>query len=102
MPRPLFASIAVSLASLVLSLGPSPAFAQSVASGVVVDPQGGAVVRAIVRAIDAGGKDVAVTLTDANGRFAFASLSCGNCKVEASRAGFTPATTAIGGGEIRP
>jgi len=101
MPRPLFASIAVSLASLVLSLGPSPAFAQQAVTGAVVDPQGGAVVRAIVRVVDAGGKEVAITLTDAGGRFTFASLSCSNCKVEASRAGFTPATAPVGGGEIK-
>ena len=83
-------------------LGPDLAAAQSSAvAGQVVDPQGGAVVRAIIRAIDASGKEVGVTLTDANGRFTFASLSCSNCKVEASRAGFTPATAPVGGGEIK-
>jgi vitamin B12 transporter len=70
-----------------LLLIPSFAHAQQT-SGSVVDSTGGALPRAVVRVIDAAGKEKSTTLTDASGRFALNVDGCSNCSVEASLTGF--------------
>ncbi len=89
--------------ALVLSLPlfiPAPARAAADQSGVVVDQSGNVVPRAYVRLIDATGAAAGGTFADEAGRFRLAGAD-GNCRVEATLAGFEPAsipcTTAAGG-----
>ena len=78
----------------------SPAPATTV-SGVVVDPQGGLLPRVHVRLIDAQQHEVRATLTDAAGRFAIDASACSGCRVEASLAGFTAASSAVTASPLR-
>jgi vitamin B12 transporter len=69
---------------------------------VVLDTQGGAVVRAHVRLVDDAGRLVAATVTDVEGRARLAAAGCAACRVEASLAGFrTGSAPASGGGTVR-
>lgn len=66
---------------------PAVAHAQQT-TGSVVDSTGGALPRALVRVIDGSSKEVASTLTTAEGRFSFSAAPCNGCTLEASLAGF--------------
>jgi vitamin B12 transporter len=64
------------------------------ATGSVVDSTGGALPRARVRVFDASSKEIASTLTTAEGRFSIAA--CSGCTLEASLAGFKPSSLQTG------
>jgi len=86
-----------------LALGAAPAWARQTmpASGLVVDPSGAAIARAVVRLVDARQHTIRTTLTDDAGRFTLRMNGCTGCRVEASLPGFLPASAAPGAGPMR-
>ena len=63
-------------------------------TGSVVDSTGAVLPRALVRIVNPSGKEVASTLTNAEGRFTAAE--CGGCTIEVSLAGFKSASVKAG------
>lgn len=66
------------------------AYAAGRVTGTVVDPSGHPIPRAHVRVLDAAGGELSSTYADEEGRFDTAPAE--NCRIEASLAGFEPAT----------
>jgi vitamin B12 transporter len=76
-------------------LGTAAAAAGRDVSGTIVDQSGRAVPRAYVRAIDAGGRELAAMFADESGRFGF-TLAADDCRIEASLTGFAPGSARCG------
>jgi outer membrane cobalamin receptor len=86
------------LVAILLVASPLDAAAQardaqsSRVTGVVVDAQGAAMPRAIVRLLDAQQRTVRTSVADARGHFTIDAGDCSGCRVEASLTGFVPAS----------
>ena len=85
---------------VLLSISLSAFSAAGPISGVVVDPAGRAVPRAVVQILAADGTTAATLLTDADGSFRVASGPDG-CRVHVSLPGFQPATAACSSTPLR-
>jgi len=81
----------IGMCALVLVIA-APAFAQSVVSGTVTDPQSAVVPDARV-AIMSGQNEVRTTRTDAQGRYRFEAVPPGTYAIAVSAPGFQPATS---------
>ncbi|HKB12396.1 MAG TPA: TonB-dependent receptor [Vicinamibacterales bacterium] len=78
-------------------LGAAASAAARDISGAVVDDSGRPVARAYVRAVDADGRELAAMFADQSGRFAL-DVAAGDCRIEASLSGFSPASARCGDG----
>jgi outer membrane cobalamin receptor len=80
-------------AAIVLVTAPLIAAARDL-SGTVVDASGRAVPRARIRVLDAAGAESSSVFADEFGQFELRGAAEGACRIEASLAGFEPASTA--------
>jgi outer membrane cobalamin receptor len=99
----LFPRLFVSLSTAIL-LTSGVAYARqaatSLTSGVVTDPDGATIARAIVRLVDAQQHEVRSTLSDDAGKFKVDAAGCTGCRVEASLPGFTTASATSGSADL--
>ena len=82
----------------VLSVTPPGWTAEATQSGLVTDQAGRPIIRARVRVLDTGGREIGSAFTDAAGRFELPAS--GTCRVEAALTGFQPAIVACSSTEL--
>jgi vitamin B12 transporter len=86
---------------LLLTTSPLAAQPDASISGIVVDPAGAPIPRALVRLVDESGAQRRSVLTDESGAFALDPSGCARCQVQAVLTGFEPVTVnATAGGPI--
>jgi vitamin B12 transporter len=87
-------SLSTFILALLIPIFSSSAFAQTALRGHVVDATGAPLTRVRVALVAPDDTTVTTTLTDATGAFVF-THACAECRVMATLAGFTSATTSL-------